>query len=47
MKFHKMCAILIAFFLLSVSACGGGGGDSDPATDTAPRSGETVINGKA
>ncbi|WP_455203865.1 hypothetical protein [Kaarinaea lacus] len=47
MKFQKLCAILIVAFLLSLSACGGGGGDSETPANTTPQSGETVINGKA
>ena len=48
MKFQKLTVILIAVFLLSLSACGGGGGSDapkDPGNQSQP--GETVINGKA
>lgn len=48
MKFQKKTVILITVFLLSLSACGGGGGSDtpkDPGNQSQP--GETVINGKA
>jgi len=49
MKFQKMTAILIAVFLLCLSACGGGGGGGDTPNNPNNQSqpGETVINGKA
>ena len=47
MKFQKMCSVLIAVILLSLSACGGGGGDSEAPANTTPQSAETIINGKA
>ena len=47
MKFQIKTVILITVFLLSLSACGGGGSDTpkDPGNQSQP--GETVINGKA